>query len=142
MAEMKMSISRQTLIKWYRKIADKLIKLVPTLKDEALCENANVNVDETWCRYQTRFGHKKHYIWCIVNRATKTVIFFYDEGKRNRNVLREFLGDAKINSFQSDGYNVYMYLDDDEWFEDVSEIVVVTKETSIEEIKKLSTKKE
>ena len=113
MAEMKMSISRQTLINWYGKIADKLTKLVPALKDEALCENANVNVDETWCRYQTRFGHKKHYMWCIANKAAKTVIFFYDEGKRNRNVLRDFLGNAKINSLQSDGYNVYMYLDDE-----------------------------
>lgn len=113
MAEMKMSISRQTLINWYGKIADKLTKLVPALKDEALCENGNVNVDETWCRYQTRFGHKKHYMWCIANKAAKTVIFFYDEGKRNRNVLRDFLGNAKINSLQSDGYNVYMYLDDE-----------------------------
>ena len=113
MAEMKMSISRQTLINWYGKIADKLTKLVPALKDEALCDNANVNVDETWCRYQTRFGHKKHYMWCIANKAAKTVIFFYDEGKRNRNVLRDFLGNAKINSLQSDGYNVYMYLDDE-----------------------------
>lgn len=61
MAEMKMSISCQTLINWYGKIAAKLTILVPALKDEALCENANVNVDETWCRYQTLFGHKKHY---------------------------------------------------------------------------------
>ena len=28
-------------------------------------------------------------------------------------VLKEFLGDAKIKSLQSDGYNVYMYLDDE-----------------------------
>lgn len=113
MLEMKMSVSRQTLINWYGKIADKLNNLVPAMKDEALCEGANVNVDETWCRYQTRFGHKKHYMWCLANKAAKVVIFFYDEGKRNRNVLREFLGDAKIKSLQSDGYNVYMYLDNE-----------------------------
>ena len=112
MVEMKMSISRQTLINWYGKMANKLNNLIPAMKDEALHEGANVNVDETWCRYQSRFGHKKHYMWCIANKAAKTVIFFYDEGKRNRNVLREFLGDAKIHSLQSDGYNVYMYLDD------------------------------
>lgn len=34
-------------------------------------------------------------------------------GGRNRNVLKEFLGDAKIKSLQSDGYNVYMYLDNE-----------------------------
>lgn len=112
MAEMKMSISRQTLINWYGKMADKLNRLIPAMKEEALHEGANINVDETWCRYQSRFGHKKHYIWCLANKAAKTVIFFYDEGKRNRNVLRDFLGDSKINSLQSDGYNVYMYLDD------------------------------
>lgn len=112
MAEMKMSVSRQTLINWYGKMANKLNNLIPAMKEEALHEGADVNVDETWCRYQSRFGHKKHYMWCIANKAAKTVIFFYDEGKRNRNVLREFLGDAKIHSLQSDGYNVYMYLDD------------------------------
>ena len=113
MAEMKMSVSRQTLINWYGKIAKELTNLIPAMKGEALHEGANVNVDETWCRYQTRFGHKKHYMWCMANKAAKTVIFFYDEGKRNRNVLREFLGDAKINSLQSDGYNVYLYLDNE-----------------------------
>ena len=33
------------------------------------------------------------------------------EGGRGRNVLLDFLGDAKIKSLQSDGYNVYTYLD-------------------------------
>lgn len=113
MIEMKMNVCRQTLINWYGKVADKLTNLIPAMKDEALQPGANVNVDETWCRYQTRFGHKKHYMWCLANKAAKMVIFFYDEGKRNRNVLREFLGDTKIQSLQSDGYNVYMYLDNE-----------------------------
>lgn len=113
MLEMKMSVSRQTLINWYGKIASSLMNLIPAMKNEALCEGANVNVDETWCRYQTRYGHKKHYMWCLSNKAAKVVIFFYDEGKRNRNALREFLGDAKIKSLQSDGYNVYLYLDNE-----------------------------
>lgn len=113
MLEMKMSVSRQTLINWYGKVASSLMNLIPAMKNEALCEGANVNVDETWCRYQTRYGRKKHYMWCLANKAAKVVIFFYDEGKRNRNVLREFLGDAKIKSLQSDGYNVYLYLDNE-----------------------------
>lgn len=53
----------------------------------------------------------------------RIVIFFYEDttddeglqkhGGRNRNVLKEFLGDAQIKSLQSDGYNVYMYLDNE-----------------------------
>lgn len=32
---------------------------------------------------------------------------------RNRNVLKDFFGDAKIKSLQRDSYNVYMNLDDE-----------------------------
>ena len=56
-------------------------------------------------------------------QKARIVIFFYEDttddegvqkhGGRNRNVLKEFLGDAKIKSLQSDGYNVYMYLDNE-----------------------------
>lgn len=51
------------------------------------------------------------------------MIFFYancldesgnnHEGGRGRSVLKDFLGDAQIKSLQSDGYNVYMYLDNE-----------------------------
>ena len=114
---------RQNLLNWEDKGAILLSKLLPALKDMALDEDANVNVDETWYRYQTHFGHRKTYMWCLVNRKAGIVIFFYEDtvdkkgkvhtGGRRRAVLKEFLGDAKIKSLQSDGYNVYMYLDDD-----------------------------
>ena len=114
---------RQNLLNWEDKGAILLSKLLPALKDMALDEGANVNVDETWYRYQTHFGHRKTYMWCLVNRKAGIVIFFYEDtvdkkgkvhtGGRRRAVLKEFLGDAKIKSLQSDGYNVYMYLDDD-----------------------------
>ena len=68
-----------------------------------------------------RIGHRKTYMWCLVNRVLGIVIFFYEdttdengvkhEGGRGRNVLLDFLGDAKIKSLQSNGYNVYNYLD-------------------------------
>lgn len=113
---------RQNLLNWEDKGAIMLNMLLPALKDMALEEGANVNVDETWYRYQTHFGHKKTYMWCLVNRKAGIVIFFYEDivdkngkihtGGRRRAVLKEFLGDAKIKSLQSDGYNVYMYLDD------------------------------
>ena len=114
---------RQNLLNWEDKGAVMLSMLLPALKDLALEEGANVNVDETWCRYQTHFGHRKTYMWCLVNRKLGIVIFFYEDtvdkngkkhsGGRRRAVLKEFLGDAKIKSLQSDGYNVYMYLDDE-----------------------------
>ena len=62
-------------------------------------------------------------MWCLVNRKANIVIFFYEDtvdkygnqksGGRNRAVLKDFLGDAKLKSLQSDGYICYMYLDDD-----------------------------
>ena len=114
---------RQNLLNWEDKGAIMLSMLLPALKEMALEEGANVNVDETWCRYQTHFGHRKTYMWCLVNRKLGIVIFFYEDtvdkngkkhsGGRRRAVLKEFLGDAKIKSLQSDGYNVYMYLDNE-----------------------------
>ena len=114
---------RQNLQNWEDKGAIMLNMLLPSLKEMALEEGANVNVDESWYRYQTHFGHKKTYMWCLVNRKAGIVIFFYEDtvdekgrihsGGRRRAVLKEFLGDAKIKSLQSDGYNVYMYLDDE-----------------------------
>ena len=114
---------RQNLLNWEDKGAVMLNMLLPSLKEIALEDGANVNVDETWYRFQTHFGHKKTYMWCLVNRKAGIVIFFYEDtvdekgnihsGGRRRAVLKEFLGDAKIKSLQSDGYNVYMYLDDE-----------------------------
>lgn len=123
LADMDWNTCRQNLLNWADKGAIQLNKLIPALKEVALQKGANVNVDETWCRYQTHFGHRKTYMWCLVNRKAGIVIFFYEDttdedgnqkqGGRGRSVLKDFLGDAQINSLQSDGYNVYMYLDDE-----------------------------
>ena len=123
LSEMDWNTCRQNLANWADKGAIALNKLIPALKNVALQEGANVNVDETWCRYQTHFGHRKTYMWTLVNRKAGIVIFFYEdcededgvkhEGGRRRAVLKDFLGDSKIKSLQSDGYSVYMYLDDE-----------------------------
>lgn len=124
LADMGWITCRQNLINWMDKGAGQLKKLMPALKKIALQDGANVNVDETWTRYQTHFGHKKAYMWCLVNRKENIVIFFYENtaddngdvakhGGRGRSVLKDFLGSAKLKSLQSDGYNVYMYLDDE-----------------------------
>lgn len=123
LADMDWKTCRQNLANWADKGAIQLNKLIPALKQIALQEGADVNVDETWERYQTHYGHRKTYMWCLVNRKARIVMFFYEdceyedgskhEGGRGRRVLTDFLGDAKIRSLQSDGYNVYMYLDEE-----------------------------
>lgn len=123
LSDMDWNTSVQNLLNWVDKGAIQLNKLIPALKKIALQESANVNVDETWLRYHACNKKRKTYMWCLVNRKARIVIFFYEDttddegvqkhGGRNRNVLKEFLGDAKIKSLQSDGYNVYMYLDNE-----------------------------
>ena len=123
LSDMDWNTSVQNLLNWADKGAIQLNKLIPALKKIALQESANVNVDETWLRYHACNKKRKTYMWCLVNRKARIVIFFYEDttddegvrkhGGRGRNVLKEFLGDAKIKSLQSDGYNVYMYLDNE-----------------------------
>ena len=51
----------------------------------------------------------------MVNRKEKICFYFFDkpeEGARRREVLTQFIGDAKVKSLQSDGYVGYVFLDD------------------------------
>lgn len=123
LSEMGLRTHRQNLANYADKGYEILKLVLPALKELALAPGSNVNVDETWERFQTHFGHRKTYMWCLVNRKANIVIFFYEDtvdkygnrksGGRNRAVLKDFLGDAKLKSLQSDGYICYMYLDDD-----------------------------
>lgn len=123
LADMDWLTSPQNLLNWADKGAIQLNRLIPALKKVALCEGANVNVDETWLRYRTVDVKRKTYMWCLVNRKARIVIFFYEDtedgngnpkhGGRNRNVLVDFIDDARLKSLQSDGYNVYTYLDNE-----------------------------
>lgn len=123
LADMGFETHRQNLSNFADKGYEILKLVLPALKERALSPGSNVNVDETWERFQTHFGHRKTYMWCLVNRKAGIVIFFYEDtvdkygkqksGGRNRAVLKDFLGDAKLKSLQSDGYVCYMYLDDD-----------------------------
>lgn len=107
-----MRLCRQTLTNWLQKGAEQLKNLLPALKNQALAPGSVVNVDETWCRLHLAGKSGKKYIWCLVNKMAKVVFFFYDNGSRGRHVLKDFLGDADIAALQSDGYNIYNYLDD------------------------------
>ncbi len=108
---------RQTVVNWLQSAGRQLSCLLPSLKDRLLAEGANVNCDETWSRLRLKYrsGYRKVYVWCMVNRKARTAYYFFDhpkEGTRSREVLKQFLGEAKIKSLQSDGYVGYVFLDD------------------------------
>ena len=44
-------------------------------------------------------------------KEQKIVIYCYEDGSRGRKVLKEILKDRQVKALQSDGYNVYMYID-------------------------------
>ena len=108
-----MSLSEKTLTNWLDKVSKFLYKMLPALKAKALEAGTAVNCDETWCRVRISDKYTKKYIWCLVNRQTKSVLFFYDNGSRGRQVLTDFLGSAEIVALQSDGYNAYTFLDNE-----------------------------
>lgn len=107
-----MFLSRMTLTNWLEKGAGFTKRLVETLKNMAMEKDAVVNCDETWCKVKVQDRYRKRYIWCLVNREEKIVIYCYEEGSRSRDALKNILGDRQIKALQSDGYNVYMYLED------------------------------
>ena len=45
----------------------------------------------------------KKYIWCMVNKEAKIAVYFYDDGSRGRQVLRDFFGKTEIDALRSDG---------------------------------------
>lgn len=107
-----MVLSRMTLTNWLEKGSFHINKLIGSLKEYCLEKDAIVNCDEIWCRVKVGSTYRKRYIWCLVNKSAKIVIYCYEDGSRGRDALRHILGDHSIKSLQSDGYNVYMYLDD------------------------------
>ena len=49
-----------------------------------------------------------------MNKDHYAIFFYGEEGSRSRGVLKDFLSEVKdLKSIQSDGYNAYMYLDDE-----------------------------
>ena len=40
------------------------------------------------------------------------VLYCYEDVSRGRDALKHIMGDSQVKALQSDGYNVYMYLDD------------------------------
>ena len=84
---------------------------ISILKECCLEKDAIINCDETWCRVKVKAAYRKRYIWCLVNKSERIVTYCYEDDSRGSGVLRHILGDHAIKALQSDGYNVYMHLD-------------------------------
>ena len=113
LTDMGMNVSPNTLRNWLKKGKKHLDKLVSVLKEVALEKDSIVNCDETWCKVRKYDHYKKCYIWVLVNKAQRIVIFFYEDGSRGRDVFADFIGDAELKSVMSDGYNAYVFIDDE-----------------------------
>ena len=109
---MGMTVSENTLRNWLKKGRKYLDRMVVELKRIALEKDAVVNCDETWCKVRKYDRYKKCYMWVLVNKAERVVIFFYEDGSRGRDVLTNFLGDAELKALMSDGYNAYVFIGD------------------------------
>ena len=111
LSDHKMSLSRMTLVNWLAKGDDFTSALIERLKDRAMVKDSIVNCDETWCKVKMNRHFLKKYVWCLVNKEQKIVIYCYEDGSRGRKVLKGILKDRQVKALQSDGYNVYMYID-------------------------------
>ena len=110
LVDMGMTVSENTLRNWLKKGRKYLDRMVVELKRVALEKDAVVNCDETWCKVRKYDRYKKCYMWVLVNKAERVVIFFYEDGSRGRDVLTNLLGDAELKSLMSDGYNAYVFI--------------------------------
>lgn len=113
LGDMGMTVSENTLRNWLKKGRKYLDRMVLELKRIALEKDAVVNCDETWCKVRKYDRYKKCYMWVLVNKAERVVIFFYEDGSRGRDVLTNFLGDAELKALMSDGYNAYVFIGDE-----------------------------
>ncbi len=111
--EMSLVEKRFEMVHYVEKGKVYLDRLVESLKKVALEKDSIVNCDETWCKVRKYDHYKKCYIWVLVNKAERVVIFFYDNGSRGRDVLTDFIGDAELKSIMSDGYNAYTFIGDE-----------------------------
>lgn len=113
LTDLGMTLSRKTLTNWLYKGSLLFSPLVEELKKSALEKDSIVNCDETWCKVRVNDRYSKKYIWCLVNKESRTAIYCYEDGSRGRDALKNILGDSDLLALQSDGYNVYFYLDKD-----------------------------
>jgi len=108
-----LSLARQTLSNWLEKGALLAQPLVNVLMDMAIEKDSIINCDETWCKVRVNGEYRKGYTWSLVNKEKKIVIYCYRKGARSRKAFKDIIGDRLPMAIQTDGYNVYMYIDDE-----------------------------
>ena len=109
----RMRLSRQTITNWLEKGSRFFKGVIAYLKNNCLEKDSVVNCDETWCRVKVAGRFRKRYVWCLVNRQEKVAIYCYEDGSRGRKALTDILEGRELRALQTDGYNVYLYLDDE-----------------------------
>ena len=109
----RMRLSRQTITNWQEKGSRFFKGVIEYLKNNCLEKASVVNCDETWCRVKVAGKFRKRYVWCLVNRQAKVAIYCYEDGSRGRKALKGILEGSELRALQTDGYNVYLYLDDE-----------------------------
>lgn len=109
----RMRLSRQTITNWLEKGSMFFKWVIEYLKKNCLEKDAVVNCDETWCRVKVAGKFRKRYIWCLVNRLARVAVYYYEDGSRGRKVLKDILEGRELRALQTDGYNVYLHLDDE-----------------------------
>lgn len=109
----RMRVSRQMVTNWLEKGSRFFRGVIEYLKDNCLEKDSVVNCDETWCRVKVAGKFRKRYIWCLVNRLARVAIYCYEDGSRGRKALKNILEGKELRALQTDGYNVYLYLDDE-----------------------------
>lgn len=86
----------------------------------AVQKDSIINCDETWCKVKVKGKYRKRYTWCLVNRQLGIVIYFYKDGARSRDAFKDILEDRRPMAVQTDGYNVYLYIENE--LEDVTHL--------------------
>ena len=109
----RMRLSRQTITNWLERGSRFFKGVIEYLKNNCLEKESVVNCDETWCRVKVTGKFRKRYVWCLVNRQARVAIYCYEDGSRGRKALKDILEGRELRALQTDGYNMYLYLDDE-----------------------------
>lgn len=104
--------SRQTITNRFEKGARFFKEVIEYLKNNCLEKDSVVNYDETWRCAKMASKFWKRHVWCLVNLQARVAIYCYEDGARGCKVLKGILEGRVLRALQTDGYNVYLYLDD------------------------------
>lgn len=102
---------RQGAIDWLHKYAELCRPLYERLKDRVFKDDAVLFMDETWRRLHLPTGDRKVYEWIVGNKVEHCILYYYDNGSRGKDVIRDLIKGRKIKAIHTDGYNAYIFLE-------------------------------